>query len=415
MLDESNERWAELLLVTPAGDLLGVLPPLRLGLRWWPEVESLVGAVQLQHGLSVVILRLLSAERPEPHGGRVVYLAEVPVAEVDMARACCHPCSGSAAPLLADHPLRVSYARVGGPGRDLAWAEGVLAERGLALAGPARQIKTWNLSSLWCLPLEGGRAWLKVVPDFFAHEGAIIAAMPPGAPVPRLLGHEGARILMADIPGDDLFDTGLVQRRAMVELLLALQHAFVGRVDELLALGLPDRRAPALGAAIQAVLERHRTELAPGDARVLGTFAGSLERRFAALAACGLPDTLVHGDFHSGNVRGHGASLTLIDWGDSCVGHPLLDAPACLERVPEDQRARLEAHWVTLWNRAQPGCDAARAWALVAPLAAARQAVIYRKFLDHIEPAEHPYHQRDPLRWLVRTAARVRREGARAF
>src|SRR3712207_8428493 len=43
-------------------------------------------------------------------------------------------------------------------------------------------------------------------------------------------------------------------------------------------------------------------------------------------SACGIGDTLVHGDFHPGNVRVDGASITLIDWGDAFVGHPGFDA-----------------------------------------------------------------------------------------
>jgi len=45
---------------------------------------------------------------------------------------------------------------------------------------------------------------------------------------------------------------------------------------------------------------------------------------------------------------------------------------------------------------------------MLAPIAAARQAVIYRGFLDRIEPAEHPCHRGDPAEWLQRTAALVR-------
>lgn len=47
--------------------------------------------------------------------------------------------------------------------------------------------------------------------------------------------------------------------------------------------------------------------------------------RLAALDACGLGDTLVHGDFHPGNVRTDGATLSVIDWGDSFIGHPAFD------------------------------------------------------------------------------------------
>jgi hypothetical protein len=46
-----------------------------------------------------------------------------------------------------------------------------------------------------------------------------------------------------------------------------------------------------------------------------------------------------------------------------------------------------------------------RALDLVAPVAALRQALIYRNFLDGIEPAEHVYHIGDVGDWLRRAAA----------
>ena len=35
-------------------------------------------------------------------------------------------------------------------------------------------------------------------------------------------------------------------------------------------------------------------------------------------------------------------------------------------------------------------------------------AAVYQRFLDNIEPSEHPYHRADPAEWLRRTAALVR-------
>jgi hypothetical protein len=55
-----------------------------------------------------------------------------------------------------------------------------------------------------------------------------------------------------------------------------------------------------------------------------------------------------------------------------------------------------------------PGSDPERAAMLIAPVAAARQAVIYQVFLDGIEPSEHPYHAPDPADWLTRTARLAR-------
>ena len=159
---------------------------------------------------------------------------------------------------------------------------------------------------------------------------------------------------------------------------------------------------------IASSFERHRRELETEDARRLSIFLDELDTRWQRLAACGLPDGLVHGDFHSGNVRIGPQRLTLIDWGDAGIGHPLLDAAAFLERVAPEQRQSLREHFCAAWQRAIPGCDPARAEQLIAPIAAARQTVIYDQFLDQIEPSEHPYHRQDPLRWLTRAALALR-------
>jgi len=392
-------RSAALVLVTPDGAVVGSLPAVPVATPWWQEVEPVVAAVRERHGIDVTILRLLHAERDRPHGGRVTYLAEIarPVAAEPWAST------------LEDHPLRHPFARPGGPAADLAWADSVLAGRGLRRSATPVQVRTWNLSSLWRIPLQNETAWLKVVPPFFAHEGSLLERL-AGERVPTLLGHDGGRMLLAEIAGDDLYEAEPSQLAEMVMLLVGLQRAWIGHVDALLALGLPDWRPLALGAAIADVVARTADDLPADDRATLREFLRALPDRFAAIAACGLPDTLVHGDFHSGNFRGEGRLLTLLDWGDSAVGHPLLDQPAFLTRVPADAAAPLREHWLRLWRDAVPGCHPSRAAHLLAPLAAARQAAIYRGFLDRIESAEHPYHRHDPAEWLQRTAALVREQ-----
>jgi hypothetical protein len=393
----SAPRTAELLLVTPDGVVLGGLPAMPVATPWWQEVEPVVAAVRERYGIDVTILRLLDAEFDRPPGGRVTYLAEVAVPVP------AEPWEGP----LDEHPLRHAFARPGGPAADLAWAESILAESGWRWTGPPVQVRSWNLSSLWRIPVIGQTVWLKVVPPFFVHEGSLLAHL-AGERVPTLLGHDGGRMLLAEINGDDLYDADPPQLLQMVTLLVGLQRSCAGRADELLALGLPDWRAPVLGTSIANVIERTADELSADDRATLNEFSRGLPSRFAELAACGLPDTLVHGDFHPGNFRGDGRALTLLDWGDSGVGHPLLDQPAFLDRVPGDAVATVREHWLRQWRDAVPGSDPARAALLLAPLAAARHAVIYRGFLDRIEPAEHPYHRADPAEWLRRTAALVR-------
>jgi Phosphotransferase enzyme family len=393
-----SPRIVRLVLVTRSGQLLGALPPFPVSPGWWPDAEPVVRGARDRHGVDVTVLRLLEADRAVRAGGEVTYLAETD------DRPTTQPWRGT----LDDHPLRQSWARPGGPDRDVAWANSVLAEQGSATSGPAEQVRTWNLSSLWRIPVAGGTAWLKVVPPFFAHEGAILERL--AGPVPPLLAHDGPRILMPEIPGADLYDADLSLLMRMVPLLVELQAAWIRRTPELIALGLPDWRAGPLTEAIADVVDRTAADLSVDDRTTLARFLGGLPERFRALDDFGLPDTLVHGDFHPGNVRGDAASLVLLDWGDCGVGHPLLDQSAFLDRIPSPAVEAIRALWGREWLDRLPNSRPTEAGRLIAPVAAARQAVIYRKFLDNIEPSEHPYHERDPAEWLRRTAELLRSE-----
>lgn len=399
-------RLVTLVLCLPDGTLLGALPPFEVEVPWWPEAAPVVDAARDVHGVEVVILRLLKGEPDRaPAGGAVAYLAQV--------------ASRPAAPLAdwvdevdAEEPLRLPWARPGGPDADLAWADAVLAGRGTPRSGRARQIRTWNLSSLWRLPVDGGAAWLKVVPPFFAHEGAILGRL-ESADVPTLIATEGPRVLLEEIDGADQYDATGEPLLKMVRMLVSLQRRWIGRIDELLALGLPDWRADPLHRLAAELVRRTEADLDQETVATLYALLRGLERRHAQIAACRIPPTLVHGDFIRGNVRGDGDRLVLLDWGDSGVGHPLLDQAAFLDRLPAEETGRVRAEWSRLWRDAIPGCEPERAAALIAPVAALRQALIYRVFLDNIEPSERVYHARDPAQWLTR-AARLARSAAHA-
>ncbi|HEY5070484.1 MAG TPA: aminoglycoside phosphotransferase family protein [Caulobacteraceae bacterium] len=398
---EAPPRTARLVLVSPGGEVLGTLPPVPVASPWWQDIAPVVEAVRRHHGVEVTILRLLEGQRAAPPGGEVTYVAEVD-GPVDAA-----PFEGA----LADHPLRAAYARPGGPAADLAWAREVLAGRGLEFTAPPAQIRTWNLSSLWRLRTQAGPAWLKVLPAFIAREARLLAYLAEER-VPVLLGGAGQRVLMADIAGRDLYGATSAEILEMVDLLVDLQARRIGRESELLALGLADWRAPALIAAIRSVIERAAGDLEAGELAMLQRFADDLPRRMEAVAACGLSHTLIHGDFQGGNVRGESGALTLIDWGEGGVGHPLLDQAAMFENIAADQVAPVRAHWADRWRQAVPGSDPMAGFALLRPVAVAKQAAVYQGFLDNIEPSEHPYHRADPAERLKRTAALLRAEAS---
>lgn len=394
-------RVVTLVLCTGSGEVLGALPPFAVQVPWWQDADAVVRGARERHGLTVTVLRLLSAGSPSPPGGAVTYLAEVEGAPPRTTTL--QEWDGE----LTGHPCRLGYAEPGGPARDLAWAATALAERGFHQVADAEQIRTWNLSSLWRIPVEGESLWLKCVPPFFAHEGSVLARL-QGSPVPELVAEERGRVLMREVPGADQYEAPLPTLLNLVSMLVDIQAEWVGKEADMLALGLPDWRPPALEEAIDSVARRNAQDLPEADRRALRTLLDTFSERFAGLAACGIPDSLVHGDFAPGNARGDERHLVLMDWGDCGVGHPLFDQSAYLDRIPAELVPAVKDHWNSRWQDAISGSDPERAVELLAPLAAARMAVIYQSFLDAIEPSEYAYHRHDPARWLGRAAELVR-------
>jgi Phosphotransferase enzyme family len=406
VIDDLPQRRATLVLCTPDGAVLGSLPPLDVPVPWWQQAGDVVAAAREVHGLDVVLLRLLSTSRLTMPGGDVTYLAEVASAPNLELLPCNDPT------IAQDHPLRQTWARPGGTTADLAWVDDVLAARGTPRTAPAQQVRSWNLSSLWRVPTSSGGVWLKVVPPFFAHEGRMLARLDP-AIVPRLIAHDGPRVLLEEIAGEDQYDAAAPLLLRMVDLLVGLQAEWVGRSAELLSLGATDFRPDALLSMLAGTFERRAADLDPAIARRLESLVASLPQRFADLASCGVPETLVHGDFHPGNVRGDEQALVLLDWGDSAVGHPMLDQAAFVQRLDDGDRVLVTDRWAALWRAAVPGCEPERAAALLQPVNGLRLAALYQMFLDNIEPSERVYHATDPAAWLNRAAAVPTSDAAR--
>ncbi|HEX3005481.1 MAG TPA: phosphotransferase [Angustibacter sp.] len=417
----TSARVVHLLLVDADARPLGLLEPVEAPTPWWPDVEPVVQAVRERWGLDVQVLRVLSghsrtaAANGAAEGGVVTYLAQV---RDDARQAPLRPApTGLADAALAAEPLRAPWAQPGGPRRIASWADEVLAARGTPRTGAVEQVKTWNLSSILRLPTDAGPVWCKSVPPFFAHEASVIehVGRRHAALVPQVLAAEPSTgsMLLADVPGTDQWNAPHERLLEMVDTVVDLQWESVAQVGELRALGLPDWRGAALVAAVTALSRRAdvRAELTGEQCGRLDALVDALPALERELEHSGLPDTLVHGDLHPGNWRHGAGGLVLLDWGDSGVGHPLLDGPAFLERVPGDRRGEVLEAWAARWRHHVPQADVERAAQLVRPLAALRQALIYQGFVDRIEPDERIYHRADVPHWLGEALAEASRIG----
>jgi hypothetical protein len=379
-----------LVLIDSDGKPLGALPPFAVSEKWWPEVAEVVEVARERYGAAVQVLRLLHGSG-SPSTGAATYLAQTERSAVEAAT----PVEVD----LTDDPRRAAYARPGGPASTLAWACAAVERLGRGPVLQAEQRRTWNLSTIWRLRTTDGPLWIKEVPHFFGHESAVLhwlatTAHPQRFPV--MLATDGPRMLLADIPGRDLYEAPPAVLATIAADLHPMQIAAMSHVDSLLAAGVPDGRFAPLLPQLSA--------LATGRADpALDGLVDGLAARLAAAAECGLPDTLVHGDLHPGNVRAaDGGANVIIDWGDAFIGHPAFDILRLTEFQPADEAAALCREWADRWRADLPGCDPERAVELLRPVAALRLAAVYVHFLANIEPSEYPYHADDPARYIAK-------------
>ena len=397
-----RERLVTLVLCDPSGIVHGELAPFVCAPQFWPEVDEIVATARTRDGLEVTVLRLLTTE-PGYAGGAVSYLAELAPGAPPPGLA---PVAAERARALgADPAHRLWWAEPNALHELGDWVDEALSQHGESRTGPMRQRKSWNLSCVLTATTTAGLVWFKAVPPFLADEGSVIARVAHVDPdlTPPILAHDPdlRAVLMAHVDGEDQW--GLdddVVIAAMVDRWVAAQAALADDVEHCLSVGAADGRSANIVAAVRRTLDvpETRSTLSPQELDVLEHLVADLPTRLAEIDACGLPDTLVHGDLHPGNWRRDDDRLTLLDWGDCRVANPVLDMRAFVERIADPaQQERTRSHWVEAWHRHAPGCDPQRAVDLIAPVAELSAAAHYQGFLDHIEVTERPYHATDPV------------------
>ncbi|MFE2723612.1 phosphotransferase family protein [Kitasatospora sp. NPDC059327] len=416
--------------LTHEGEYLGPVGPFEVDGGWWSAAAPVVERVSEELGVPVLVLRLAEvAEGGGGSGGHVVYHVEAlerPAGLVPRQQ------GADIAALLGPAERRAGWATASGLRSALDWAERTLREVGRPVAGPVEQVRTWNLSGLFRYRTATGvDAWLKAInPAFNSREGEVIALLGSVDPtlVPPVLGADPAhgRLLLDHVPGEDCWGPSAEEVADVVPRLVAAQAALAadGRAA---ASGLRDRTPRVLLAQVDALLDRlekaaRLSAAAPGGADGSGPAGGPLTveelaaaRALAArlpalvadLAACGLPETLVHGDFHPGNWRSDGTRTVVVDYADSCLGHPAMDGLRPRQYVSEERWTQVAEVWSRAWREHAPGADPERALKLVEPLYHLAYAVRYQEFLDHVETSERPYHEEDPVNEIRAALART--------
>jgi hypothetical protein len=196
------------------------------------------------------------------------------------------------------------------------------------VTGPIEQPHVVPWSTVLRAPTSDGPVWFKANAPSMAHEArltALLAAKRPDA-IPALLAADLDRgwMLMAD-GGARLRD--VIERERdlsrwldVLPLYAGLQIDLAPHAEELLRLGVPDRRLAVLAEQAAEVVE-------------LRDHLPRIEEHCARLAALGIPDTIQHDDLHDAQVFLQDGRPLVFDWGDAVVSHPFLTMSVTLEGV----------------------------------------------------------------------------------
>ncbi len=272
------------------------------------------------------------------------------------------------------------------------WVDDQLQQDGLRRLDDGVVVRTWPLSALVRYAVSAAEAAdadadadaessapravvLKAACEHFAAEPGLTAVLSELAPrhTPKVLGVDPARRLLlmeAFAPGPGSgepipLDPAVLE--ATVRAAAELQVAATGALGRLRSAGAPDRGELATLAGLHEVLtsgfELHHLDA--DEQAAAAELEPMLAERVRALFATGLPDTVSHGDLHSGNVGTRGAGTTpqdpvLYDWSDAAIGHPALDLAHLTgwlgKDAPTSQVDQLWEIWGRVWGAACPEC-----------------------------------------------------------
>ncbi|PJI84737.1 phosphotransferase [Luteimicrobium subarcticum] len=363
------------------------------------------------------VLRVLDALPGDPPAGHVW----LPARDVDPAAlAVPEGLRGAVGRWLAElggAPVpaeRAPWARPGGIVPFLAWVDAQVRASGAVPTGAPEVVQQWSISLVLRVPTDRGALFAKAVTPYFGAEPALTtllaARTPDHLPSPLAADPQRGWLLLADAGIGPVDAKVRAANTAGLRALAAVQRAWAGRTDEVVAAGAAVRGPSTLAHDVADVLDVVGAAGRLVPSRALG--AGALDRlrvvaptvedAAAAITATGIPETVVHGDLHPANagLRPDGTAC-LLDWSDAAVGHPFVDADLWLSHVEPDELAAARSTFAEAWDLADAvDVDALFGHALV--LGAAYQLVTSAWLLRAVEQDERVLFAGGVLFWSKR-------------
>lgn len=405
---------------------------------WFPDIGPVIDAMRERWGIDAIVLRCthLSVDRARRHL-RLVFLMQ--------PQSSAMPASGRWTPLntldLPDDPgcdslltalrsldaplpsTRRPWTARGWFEQAVAWSTAALHSAGLQQLSPPCQIRTWGLSTVIRFHTSHGPYYFKAAAFtgasntsrsiLFANEAALVRTLAQHLPenILQPLAADPPRVwLLLPDAGTEL--RGNPDRDSWEAALRAHarhQLSWLGRQDDLFRAGCLDRRLPRFRNHLDDLLHDDALlqHVEASDRERIHAAAPQLRAMLAEFASLGIPDTLVHGDFHFGNIALRDDRITFFDWTDAAVSNPFLDLLLViydseeLDGIP-GFRERLINAYLDEWRAVLPETSLRRAAELFKPLGLLYQAVSYRHMLSTLAEPDHTAMAGGGAFWLKR-------------
>lgn len=292
------------------------------------------------------------------------------------------------------------------------WAVTALNELGMTATRAPELVRAMPWSQVWRLPTARGDVFLKHMGSLFAHEPRILHFLSETlhAPVPAIIADNQTLqcFLMRDagLPLRPLLLADY-QPKLIVQALQTcarIQQQALPHIETLLQLGAMDWRLQRLPDLFMGLLDNQQLMTAEGiTAAERAAFLNCAPQLRAAcdeLAACGIPETLEHGDFHDNNIMLKNGAVIINDWGDASISHPFFSLCSLLESAgrnhklqPDDARTALFTKtYLECWADFAPPAQLEKALALAQIIRPVQFSINYSRLAQNVALQPADYH-----------------------
>ena len=262
------------------------------------------------------------------------------------------------------------------------------------MTAPLEIVRNWSLSYVLRAKTGHGDYYFKTVAKLplFVNEARFVKTLaglfPQAVLTPTAVQTEQDWMLLPALERIINWDAPLPQRKVFLRRFAWLQRSAVAHEETLLAAGCLDRRLQWMQAQIAPLIQADICQEALNEDEVVALI-GQIPRLQAVcsvLAEAPVPQTLVHGDLHGGNVGRQNGKIFFFDWTDACLSHPFFDMVDIFYEEDTAVQTQLRDAYLSEWTAFAAISELLKIWNLAEIGAAIHHAISYWQILVNIEP-----------------------------